>query len=63
MKEYFKQFYNEGFATLFYQKPKNFIDKKIKNKSIKRILNSLLIIIYTILVLLFAGFIFYKKVK
>ena len=32
MKEYIKQFYNEGLATIFYKKPIAYIDKKIKNK-------------------------------
>ena len=63
MKEYIKQIYNEGFATTFYQKPVSFINKKIKNKTLRRIINALIAIFYTILILAFAGFVFYKKVK
>ena len=42
MKEAKKQFYNEGFATLFYKKPISFIDKKIKNKKIVKLLSILI---------------------
>ena len=61
MKEAKKQFYNEGFATLFYKKPISFIDKKIKNKIIVKILSIIIKIFYTLLVILLAGFILYKK--
>ena len=63
MKEYIKQIYNEGFATTFYQKPVAFINEKIKNKTLRKIINSLIAIFYTILILAFAGFVFYTKVK
>lgn len=63
MKEYIKQFYNEGFATLFYKKPVEYLDKKIKNKKIVKFLSMCIKIIYTLLVLLFAGYVLYKKLK
>ena len=63
MKEYLKQFYNEGFATTFYRKPLNYLTKKIKNKKIVMILSYVLKIIYTLLVLLFAGYMLYTKLK
>ncbi len=61
MKEFIRQFYNEGFATTFIKKPSNFIKRKIKNKSIANTLIILLKIIYTILILLFAIFMFKKQ--
>ena len=63
MKEYLKQFYNEGFATIFYQKPINYLKKKIKNKKIVKFLSILIKLFYTILVLLFAGYVLYKKLS
>ena len=63
MKEYIKQFYNEGLATTFYLKPLNYLKKKIKNEKIINILSIIIKVIYTILVLLLAGYILYKKLK
>ena len=63
MKNLLDQFYNEGFATTFYQKPKKFIYKHIKNKILRRMIMTLLIIIYTSLVLALAAFILYSKLK
>lgn len=48
MKEYIKQFYTEGFATTFYQKPIKFIDKKVKNKKMVKFLSIIIKIIYTL---------------
>jgi hypothetical protein len=48
MKEYIKQFYTEGFATTFYQKPIKFIEKKFKSKKIVKFFSSLIKIIYTL---------------
>ena len=61
MKDYIDQFYNEGLATTFYLKPVNFINNKIKNKKLSRILGILIKIIYTILVLIFAVYMFLNK--
>ena len=61
MKEYLRQFYNEGLATTFYIKPINFFKKKIKNKEIVKLLSLIIKIVYTILALSFGGYIFYKK--
>ena len=61
MKEYIKQFYTEGLATTFYQKPIAFIEKRIKNKQVIKIIKELIKVFYTILVLVFAGYVFYKK--
>ena len=63
MKEYIKQFYNEGLATRFYLKPINYLKKKIKNKKIIDILSIIIKIIYTTLVLSLAGYILYNKLK
>lgn len=61
MKEYLKQIYSEGLATTFYIKPVNYFNKKIKNKKIANLLAKLLKLLYTILILIFAGYILYKK--
>ena len=62
MKNLKQQFYQEGFATTFYQKPKKKLNT-IKNKKLKNILKILLKIFYTILMILIAGIIFYYKIK
>lgn len=61
MKDYIYQFYNEGLATTFHLKPVNWINKNIKNKSVSKIISILIKIVYTIVVLVFAGFMFYTK--
>ena len=38
MKEFIKQFYNEGFATTFIKKPERFLKKHIKNKKMFNLL-------------------------
>ena len=63
MREYLKQFYNEGLATTFYMKPVNYLNKKIKNKKIVKALSMIIKIIYTLLALSFAGYILYRKLK
>ena len=42
MKEYIRQFYNEGFATTFIKKPVKFLKKHIKNEKIVKILTILI---------------------
>lgn len=61
MRNYINQFYNEGFATTFYLKPKAYLEKNIKNKLLLLILNFLLKTLYTLFVLLFAWYVFWKK--
>ena len=61
MREYIEQFYNEGFATTFYLKPLNYLKRKISNKRMFNILSISLKIIYTVLILIFAVFMFFKK--
>lgn len=61
MKSMIYQFYNEGFATMFCLKPINFIKKKIKNKSLTKILIILVRIVYTILVLFISILVIYIK--
>ena len=63
MREYLKQFYNEGLATTFYMKPVNYLNKKIKNKKIVKTLATIIKILYTLLALSFAGYILYTKLK
>ncbi len=63
MKNLIKQFYNEGLATTFIKRPQRFINKSIKSKSIKNILNTIIYIFYTLFVLSFAGLYLYYKLK
>jgi ABC-type transport system involved in multi-copper enzyme maturation permease subunit len=61
MKEFIRQFYNEGFATTFIKKPENYFKKHIKNKKIVNFLMILIKIFYTLLILAFAVFMFKKQ--
>lgn len=61
MKEYINQFYNEGLATTFYLKPINYINKVIKNKTICKIFSIFIKILYTVIVLIFAWYMFWDK--
>ena len=61
MKEYIRQFYNEGFAYIFCKKPINYIKKHVKNTRVSKILILLIQILFTIIVLAFAAYILYKK--
>lgn len=61
MKDYIDQFYNEGLATTFYLKPIRFIEKKIRNKRIVNFIKIFIKIVYTVLVLIFAWFVFWSK--
>lgn len=63
LKDYIKQFYTEGFATTFYQKPTKFISKKVKNKKFSKFINTLIKIIYTVVALAVAGIYLYNKLK
>ena len=49
---YIRQIYEEGLGTTFYQKPKNFINNKIKNNLLKSICLFGLEVIYTVLIIL-----------
>ena len=62
MKEYIKQIYTEGLATTFYIKPINYLKKNIKNKKMFNVLVYLIKLIYTVLMILLALYILYKKV-
>ena len=61
MKEYIKQFYNEGLATTFYLKPLNFMRKYIKNEKKFKLINIFICILYTILAVIFAWFMFWDR--
>jgi len=61
MKDYIQQFYNEGLATTFYLKPIGLIKKKVKNKNILKVMTFFVKLLYTILVLVFAWYIFWNK--
>ena len=63
MREYIKQIYSEGLATTFYLKPLNYLKKKIKNEKVFDVLSRIIKIIYTLLILLLAGYILYRKLK
>lgn len=61
MKNYISQFYNEGLATILYLKPINYLNKQIKNNCLKNIFKKFVKVIYTIIAILFAGYVFYEK--
>ena len=61
MKDYINQFYNEGLATTFYLKPISYINKIIKNKTMCKVVGIVIKILYTILVLVFAYYMFLDK--
>ena len=61
MRDYIDQFYNEGLATTFYLKPIRFIEKNVKNKIIVKMIKMFIMIVYTVLVLIFAWFVFWTK--
>ena len=63
MKEIIRQFYNEGLGSLLYKKPISFINKKIKNKTIVKILSILLGLFYTILILVIIYYYLKNKLK
>lgn len=62
MKSLKRQFYTEGLATTFYQKPKNKINK-IKSNNLRKVLNIILTIFYTIIMVLIALLYLYFKLK
>ena len=61
VKEFIRQFYNEGFGSIFYVRPVNYLKKIIKNKQVVNVLEVIIKILYTVLILTFAGYILYKK--
>lgn len=61
MKEYIWQFYNEGFGAIFYKRPVEYINKKIKNKRIVKIISVVIKMLYTVVAVLLAGYILYDK--
>lgn len=63
IKDYIKQFYTEGFATTFYQKPINYINKKIKNKFISKYIVLFITILYTLFFISVAIIYLYNKLK
>lgn len=63
IKDYIKQFYTEGFATTFYQKPTKYINKKIKNKKLAKFINCSIKVLYTIIFLGIAIIYAYSKLK
>lgn len=63
MKDYIKQFYTEGFATTFYQKPTNYINKKVKNKKVAKFINGLIKVFYTVIFIGIAIIYAYNKLK
>ena len=61
MKEFIRQFYNEGFATTFIKKPEKFLRKHIKNNNTVKLLMIIIKIFYTLIILAFAVFMFKKQ--
>ena len=63
MKDYIWQFYNEGFGSIFYVKPINYLKKKIKNKQLFKLITTLIKIMYTLIFIFLGIFILYYKLK
>ena len=61
MRDYIDQFYNEGLAPTFYLKPVKLLSKWIKNKTVLNIFTIIIKVLYTVLVLIFAWYIFWIK--
>ena len=61
MKEFIRQFYNEGFATTFIKKPERFLKKHIKSNKTVKFLMIIIKIFYTLIILAFAIFMFKKQ--
>ena len=63
MKEYIWQFYHQGFGSIFYVRPVNYLKKKIKNKHLFKVLEMIIKIIYAVIFVLLGIFILYYKLK
>lgn len=63
MKDYIWQFYNQGFGSIFYVKPINYLKKKIKNKQLFKLITVLIKIMYTLIFIFLGIFILYYKLK
>ena len=63
MKEFIRQFYNEGFATTFIKKPVKYLKKHIKNEKTVNFLTVLIKIFYTLIILALAAYILKKKLS
>lgn len=61
MKEYIYQFYNQGFGLIFCKRPIDYINKKVKNKHISKIINIFIKTLYTVIILALAVLIFIYK--
>ena len=61
MKELIKQFYTEGFATTFIDKPVNYIKKKTNNKKKIKVYTFIIKLFYTLIFIAIAIYVLYKK--
>ena len=61
MKDFLYQFYNEGFATTFYQKPIKYFSKKISNNKLLKVVSVIWMIIFTIAMIILAIHVFLLK--
>ena len=61
MKNLIEQFYTEGFATTFYQKPVKYINKHVNKKSVSKLLTSLIKIFYTLIFIAIGIIVLYEK--
>lgn len=61
MKNLVYQFYNEGFGTTFYLKPIKYIDKKVKNKKVSKLLKLIIKVLYTIVFISVGMITLFKK--
>ena len=61
MKALIKQFYTEGFATTFINKPVNEIKKCTKNKTVINISTFIIKLFYTLIFIAIAIYVLYDK--
>lgn len=61
MKELIKQFYTEGFATTFINKPVNEVKKCTKNRKVISISTFIIKLFYTLIFIAIAAYVLYDK--
>ena len=63
MKEYIWQFYHQGFGSIFYVRPVNYLKKKIKNERLFKVIETLIKVMYAVIFISLGVFVLYYKLK
>ena len=61
MKELIRQFYTEGFATTFIDKPIDYIKKRTNSKNKIKVYTFIIKLLYTLIFIGLAIYVLYKK--